>query len=63
VRLLLALSGIASTPASSHLSRSIVALVAVRMAESHRTLASISVAVAGSFFFGCSSHHDGQPLF
>jgi ABC-type Mn2+/Zn2+ transport system permease subunit len=31
----------------------VVALVAVRMAESHRTLAAISVAVAGlSFFFG-----------
>jgi hypothetical protein len=51
----LALSGLAlvRNPGLLAPAAIVVALVAVRMTESHRTLAAISVAVAGlSFFFG-----------
>ena len=51
----LALSGIAVVRDPGLLAPAaiVVALVAARMTESHRTLAAVSVAVAGlSFFFG-----------
>ena len=49
----LALSGIAIVRSPGVLAPAaiVVALVAARMTESHRTLAAISVAVAGSSFF------------